>query len=478
MTEAARPGRASETGAALAAMGQIQALVQEMRLRDAFDTADREASRQPDSAKLSYQRGRLAELMVSEESDRAEHFMAIAQEGFGHALSLQPTNADAAGGLARILDRKGQTAEARAVLEPFLRQGLVSPMLAGAYARIGPRIGEAERACRILQQVVTLEGDSASNETLHELARLLDRLDRFDEAFAVARRANDQAAAAYQAKGFKRGELQKLVAETIRTTSRHAMLSAPPTRNRTELPVFIVGMGRSGTTLVEQIIDGHPDAHGGGERRSVMRAIQALEASTGMRSPAGIPRWPTEAVDRVAAAFLAELKALAPKAKRITDKLPQNFLRLGVIQRLFPAARIIHCRRDPRDVLLSSYFQTNKVPVMETWDLYRAAQIYRAQELMMTHWFEVLDLEILPVQYESLVQQPEIEVRRITAFLGLPWDDRCLSIEDNRRIVDTSNYASVRRKIHGDAVGRWKHYEAHLQPVIRALQGKPETDAA
>jgi hypothetical protein len=272
--------------------------------------------------------------------------------------------------------------------------------------------------------------------------------------------------------------MRHVVKTTIQATPRRAMIAARRASNRSTLPVFIVGMGRSGTTLVEQIIASHPSAHGAGERRALTRTVGELTKETGIGGPEGIARWPVEALDRAAERYLAELAALAPGAERITDKLPQNFLRLGVIQRLLPAARIIHCRRDPRDVLLSAYFQSEKIPAMEPWNLPEAALIYRLQEQMMAHWFEVLDLEILPVQYESLVQQPEIETRRIVAFLGLPWDERCLAIDENRRIVDTSNYAAVRRRIHVDAVGRWRHYERHLGPMIEALQGRRDTSAA
>lgn len=478
MTDARNIDPPSKSREAKAVTIKVQELLNSLRLRDAFALADREAARLPDSAKLHYQRGRLGELMISEEPDRALAYASIAREGFARAMVLRPQYPDAAAGMARILDREGNTAAAREVLEPFLRDGIVSPMLASAYGRIGPRVGEAEAACRVLLQVAGIEGDNASNETLHELARLLDRLGRYDEAFEYARRANDKAGVAYRRVGYQPGRLRRLVENTIKATPRRSMIDASRASNLSSLPVFIVGMGRSGTTLVEQIIDSHPETHGGGERRSVGRAYEKLEAMTGIAIPLGYARWPLAAIEAVAADFLAELAALAPEAKRITDKLPQNFLWLAVVHRMLPRARIIHCRRDPRDVLLSSYFQTNKVPVMETWDLYQAALVYRAQERLMAHWHEVLDLPILSVQYESLVQQPEIESRRIIAFLDLPWDDRCLAIEKNRRLVDTSNYASVRTAIHGDAVGRWRHYERHIEPMLRALRGEPETDAA
>ncbi|MGE0724182.1 MAG: sulfotransferase [Alphaproteobacteria bacterium] len=478
MTEPGTRTAEDETGNAIAAYNQIRALLEDQQLRGAFALAEREGPRYPRNATLTCQHGRLAELMVSEEPDRAVELSDKARELFGRALALDPRNPDAAAGLVRVLDRAGETAQAKAVLEPFLRQMYVSPMLAAAYAQIGPRIGEAERACKILQRVVDTDGDGASSHVLHELARLLDRLGRYDEAFAAARRGNDAAARTYLSKGFRPGSFKRMVDETIAATPRSAMVAARRARNASDLPVFIVGMGRSGTTLVEQVIAGHPQAHGGGERRAISWAIKALETATGIANPAGFSRWPVDMVEKATAAMMTELAALAPSATRITDKLPQNFVRLGLIQRMTPAARIIYCRRDPRDVLLSAFMQTQKVPLMEPWDLYEASQIYRAHERIMAHWFEVLDLQILPVQYETLVRQPEIEVRRIIAFLELPWDERCLAVHDNRRLVDTSNFAAVRRPINSEAIGRWRHYERHLEPMLRGLRGHPAADPA
>ena len=205
----------------------------------------------------------------------------------------------------------------------------------------------------------------------------------------------------------------------------------------------------------------------------MLRATTAIAKLSGQKYPSGIALWPVAVLERVHDDFIAQLRNLAPDAVRIADKLPQNFMRLAAIQRFLPGARIIHTQRNPLDVCLSAYFQEQKIPAMEPWDLYRSGRIYRDYDRLMAHFRQVVDLPILDVRYEELVADPEAQARRIIDFVDLPWDDACLAIERNRRIVDTSNYESVRRPIHGEAVDRWRRYDRHLEPLRRGLAGLP-----
>ncbi|WP_374450014.1 sulfotransferase [Stella sp.] len=436
----------------------------------ALETSARAIRQFPHNPELLRRHAQVAEQLVADEPDHAAGYADIALRCYRRATRTDPGNPDAAAGYARMLDRSGDRAAAMAALGPHVGREPPHPEIAMVFATLAPSQGLTERAIGMLDRVL------AERETIrlrHAQARLLDRAGRYEDAFAAARRGNELVAISQKANGFRPGVLTATVDAIIAATPAAAMAAAAPIDRRSELPVFIVGMGRSGTTLVEQIIAGHPQAHGAGERRAVLRATTAIARLAGRKYPSGIPHWPAEALERVHDEFVAQLQRLAPGALRIADKLPQNFMRLAVLQRLLPGARIIHTRRNPLDVCLSAYFQEQKIPAMEPWDLYRSGLCYRDYERLMTHFRAVLELPMLDVQYEELVARPEAEARRIIDFLGLPWDQSCLAVERNRRIVDTSNYESVRRPIHGEAVDRWRRYERHLEPLRRGLAGLP-----
>lgn len=209
-----------------------------------------------------------------------------------------------------------------------------------------------------------------------------------------------------------------------------------------ELPVFVVGMPRSGTTLVEQIAASHPLVHGAGE----LGEIAALAGEGGDAAHQHVQR----------------LQALSPGAARVIDKTPFNFLHLGAIARMFPKARVIHCRRQARDLCLSCYFQNFVAPHPWSTDLQDLRRYLGAYDRLMEHWRKVLPLSVLDVDYEDLVNHIDGQSRRLIDFLGLPWDDGCLAFHDNRRAVTTASNWQVRRPVYATSVDRWRNYLKHL----------------
>jgi hypothetical protein len=177
------------------------------------------------------------------------------------------------------------------------------------------------------------------------------------------------------------------------------------------------------------------------------------------------------AVRNMADRFLERLTADAPGATRVIDKTPFNFLYLGLIARLCPKARVIHCRRQARDVCLSTYFQNFAASHPWCTDLADLGRYYRAYARLMEHWRRHLPVPMLEVDYETLVGQGEAEARRMIEFLGLPWDDACLTFDENPRPVRTASDWQVRQPIHRRSVGRWKAYAAWLDPLEEALEG-------
>ncbi|HUB11781.1 MAG TPA: sulfotransferase [Acetobacteraceae bacterium] len=240
------------------------------------------------------------------------------------------------------------------------------------------------------------------------------------------------------------------------------------------VPVFIVGMPRSGTTLVEQILASHPAVYGAGERAELADFIRHLNAER--IGAAGFPEavWTlsAEALHHMGADYVAALRPFAPDATRIIDKMPGNFLYLGLIRLILPNARIIHIRRDPIDTCLSCFSKLFSGIQPFAYDLGELGRYYRAYERLMTHWRAVLPGEILlQMDYEALVDDFEPEVRRMVAHCGLPWDPACLEFHRTSRPVHTASMVQVRQPIYRGAIGRWRPDAALLAPLLLSLRG-------
>ncbi len=236
-----------------------------------------------------------------------------------------------------------------------------------------------------------------------------------------------------------------------------------------DVPVFIVGMPRSGTTLVEQIASSHKLVFGGGERDDIDTILTVL----GRDQTTGLPaEWDPASVHREAAAHVSRLRELAPSASRVIDKMPDNILWLGQIARLFPQARVVLCRRDPRDQSLSCFFQDFREE-MTLWTNDLADCGFRARQIdrLVQHWRKVLPLKMLEIEYETLVSNLEAESRRLIGFLGLEWDPACLDFHKTERTVQSASYWQVRQPLYATSVGRWRHYRSHLGPLLNELNG-------
>jgi hypothetical protein len=233
-----------------------------------------------------------------------------------------------------------------------------------------------------------------------------------------------------------------------------------------ELPVFIVGMPRSGTSLVEQIAASHSKVYGGGERKDIAGIAEAVLAHNRDQP---IAEWDMDFARRLADGQIARLQQLARTALRVTDKMPDNILYLGVIAVLFPAARVIFCRREIGDTCLSCFFQRFGEGNAFAYDLADCARRYLEIERLAEHWRRVLPLPMLTIDYEALISNPESESRRLIEFLGLDWDPSVLDFHSAERPVYSASLWQVRQPVFSRSVGRWQHYTQHLQPLFEVL---------
>lgn len=243
-----------------------------------------------------------------------------------------------------------------------------------------------------------------------------------------------------------------------------------------EVPVFIVGMPRSGTTLIEQILASHPQVHGGGELTLLHAALRRrLGARYRLDFVRGLAGLSDAELCALGSECLAQMRALSPSALRITDKMPSNFMLVGLIHVLYPEARIIHCRRDPLDTCVSCFTTLFKNGHEFTSDLAELGEYYRLYEELMAHWRRVLPAGVmLEIRYEDLVSDAEPQARRLLAHCGLEWDPACLRFHASRRAVGTASLYQARQPLYRSAVGRWRHYSEHLAPLRAALMGSAE----
>jgi hypothetical protein len=270
----------------------------------------------------------------------------------------------------------------------------------------------------------------------------------FDEANRIAYRLK------FGEGRFDPERLSGFVDRTVETFSKAYIRRHSEGAEESDLPIFIVGMMRSGTTLFEQILSNHPDVEGAGERPFWLR--RSSEDRTGA-SDLNLRSLTSE--------YLGELRTLFPSATRVTDKMPGNYRVLGLIASALPRAKIVHCTRNPVDTCLSIYMTPNRVPIDFANDRDNIVFAYRQYQRLMRHWEDVIGpASLSQIRYEEVVADPEPVVRQALRFCDLPWDGHCLHPEENDRSVVTPSAWQVRQPLYTSAVERWRRYEPWLGP--------------
>jgi tetratricopeptide (TPR) repeat protein len=233
-----------------------------------------------------------------------------------------------------------------------------------------------------------------------------------------------------------------------------------------ELPVFIIGMPRSGTTLTEQILASHPQVLGAGELSAMRMAVDAAGAY-----PQAVPGWSAQTVAAIGRRYLTRIESLAMGRDRVVDKMPANFLYAGLMPLILPGARIIHCRRDPVDTCLSCYTKQFAGEQLFTYEQSELGRFHRDYQALMQHWRTIMPADrFIEVDYESVVDDLEGEAKRLISFIGLPWDAACLNFHETKRVVRTASVNQVRQPIYKTSKGRWQAHAEHLAPLLAALR--------
>lgn len=388
---------------------------------------------------------------------RQQRQPAEAEASCRAALEAEPTSVEGLTLLGELLADRGQFAEAEKL---FVQAMSRNADYAPAYASLAThrRMTEADgpwlsAAQRILSRPLPVNQDIALS---FAIGKYYDDLGRYDEAFTYFRRANEQTrrlGARYDRRG-----LEERLGRSMRSAEAARRWRVKGAGS--EIPVLVIGMPRSGTTLVEQILASHPQIFGAGEVSFWNDAFDQWTAAEkeGLAGP--------ELLARLAGDYSSRLIAAGQQAARVIDKMPANFMYAGLIHAALPRARFIHMRRQPLDTCLSIYCQNFHNIGAWANDLGDLAHYYAQYRRVMEHWRGVLDAQtLLEVPYEDLVSDPERWSRRMIEFIGLPWDARCLQFQDTERAVITASKWQVRQKISTRSVGRWRNYARHLEPL-------------
>ncbi|VAW54188.1 hypothetical protein MNBD_GAMMA05-1543 [hydrothermal vent metagenome] len=427
--------------------------------------------------------------------------MSLAVEFLSYACDLAPKNMIVNKNLALVYTRMARYEEAILQYISMLDINENDSEVHGELARINLQIGNLDLALkhyryafeqdltdpRNIHGLIQLDAESIEENDINEIEKLLngstlslekrcsfyfalgsiyDKKAHYDDAFANYSVANICKGEKFDA--YEHANYITKVIETFSTELFDGLFTE--NLNQSEQPVFIFGMPRSGTTLVEQILASHTEVYAGGELTLIEDIADSMALSKKKMNGLSLKTedLTVESLNEYAQTYLTTINNLSDKSGRkkpavISNKLPENFLYLGLISLLFPNAKIIHCQRNPLDVSLSCYFQNFTGSHPYAYDLKSITLYYQQYERLMTHWKNVLPNKIHTVSYEEMVDDVENVSKRLINYIDLDWQAQCLEFHKNKRHVNTASLVQVRKEIYTSSLNRWQHYDKHIQ---------------
>lgn len=461
-------------------------------LKTALNICKETLRSQPRSAELVGMAGKLCTDMGDPET---------AEAYFARYIRLKPKNADGYAG--RGVARKDQ-GDYRRALQDLRRACRIAPDNAEYRLHLGDVqeiTGDLDEACQSFEAALKINPDFAeafrklaghktfadddpqvahmeriaASDGIHPdiavnlhfaLAETRDKAGDTEQAFRHYRQGN--AIKRQTLKGYDPNVVLHRIARTARIFNTDLFEKFEGTGDPDARPVFIIGMPRSGTSLVEQILASHPQVYGAGETRFVEQELANYigRAQPDKNYPEFVPTLNAETLTAMGQGVLRHLSHYAGGAARITDKMPQNFIYAGLIKLMLPNARIVHCRRDPLDTCFSCFKKMFSDDVPFSFDLEELANYYKSYRALTDQWRDVLPGGMMEIEYERVVDDLEGEARSLIDYCGLDWDPACLAFHEAKRDVATASNLQVRKPIYKSAVAAWKPYEAYLGPLL------------
>ncbi len=386
---------------------------------------------------------------------------------FQRALKLEPESAELNTQVGTLFAIRG---DANQAIGHYRNAVMHSPFYGDAHYRLAflEKVASHTDDVRRMEDAFQASGISEQDRILvgFALGKVFDDLEQHDKAFEYMHEANrlQQKSITYST-----DEQRKIFDRHMQAFGQGFVEHCQTCRITDDMPILILGMPRSGTSLVEQILASHPLVHGAGEVEYSRLIAENTQQLTGKPFPRDIDTIAPQKLRDMALAYIENLRINAGPARHVTDKLPHNFLRVGLFAALMPNAKIIHCKRDALDTCLSIYQHRLSESHGYACDMKELGEYYKLYKEIMAFWEEQFPGRIFHIHYESLVENSKSEVRKLLDYCGLSFHEKCLAFHETRRIVTTPSASQVRRPIYQDSVRRAKNYEQYLQPLINAL---------
>jgi tetratricopeptide (TPR) repeat protein len=439
-----------------------------LRREEALASYEQAIALQPDHAEAHNNRG-----VLLQELKRYDEALA----SYDRVIALNPNHVEANNNRGVVLASKGNMAEAEKM---FLKASRLKPDFADPWfnlANIRSYQTADNAEVQSIRALLNKPGITAEEtEHLHfTLGKIHDDCGSYDEAFAHFRQANElrNTQVAYDPR-----LVETMTDSLIEVFSRDFLQVPCPFASASRSPIFVVGMPRSGTTLLASILSNLPAVASAGELSTLGDLALGLSAHVDAPYPAAVRRLTAAAAEHVTLNYENRLRRDVDAAMAcVVDKNPLNFRHLGLIALLFPNARILHCTRNPLATGLSNYFQRFPLHMDYCFDLRNIGHFHREYLRLMAHWQTMPGLKVLDVAYEEMILQTEQTTRRLLEFLGLDWDEHCLAPHTNRYAVETASQWQVRQPIYQHSLENWLHYEKYLGPLKAALEGQNTADS-
>jgi len=388
---------------------------------------------------------------------------------FQKAIRQRANYTEALAGLALAYDYNGEPDKAINIITPLLEKKTMNATLAVVFSHVCNRNDRCSEAREYINEILKQEKLSTeARKTLYmDSGKMLDKMGLYNEAFEHYKAGND-----LESNEYNNASHITFVDNLISTFSTAFFKETPVAQNKDNRPVFIIGMPRSGTSLTEQILCAHSQIFGAGELSLLDQLISKVPNDLNIKKkfPESFEYLKQDIVNAISEGYLSHLSELSSNAKRITDKMPFNYYFLGVIQIMFPDARIIHCKRNPMDTCMSIYFQGFSEKHAYASNLHNIGTNYLQYERLMKHWKQVITLPVYELNYEDLVSNQGETIRDLLEFCGLDWEEDCLNFYQLKRAVNTPSYDQVSKPLYTHSINRWKNYEAHLGELKNALE--------
>ena len=391
----------------------------------------------------------------------------IALEHSHRAIEINPDYAEAHNNLGLARQMLGENDQAMACYEKALQ---LKPGYGPANRHL-IKLDPERIAPATLEQRLNTPGIS-DEDAIHmsfALGEIYNSRKDYAAAFAYFKRGNDLK---NKTQRFDRKLQAEKTARLIKTYTRSLIDEKAGFGVDARMPIFIVGMPRSGTTLVEHILSSHADVFGAGELGYLTSAERLLQQRLGkdLPYPECVALADAANINRLAEEYVAKIRVdHSAEAIFVTDKMPDNFFRVGLISILFPGASIIHCRRNAMDICNSIYFHIFGSDHPHAYNLQTLGEYYLEYERIMAYWRALPGIDLFEIQYEDLVADQQTLSRKMLEYVGLEWDDRCLAFHKNARAILTASNQQVRQPIYKDSIDRWKRYSNELEPLRAVL---------